>query len=86
MAAPLTTISYRIQNIDYLTYLELTDWSTNLQLRTYRKDDASKQQVGTLLVAALRIDSSYLVRFSGISLTVEAGLSISRMSKTPQST
>jgi hypothetical protein len=44
MAAPLTTISYRLQNVDFLSYIELPDDTAKTEMRPFK--DSTRQQVG----------------------------------------
>jgi hypothetical protein len=48
MTAPLTTVGYRIQSVDFLTYLELplNVVNTSIEMRPFK--ETSKQQVGFL--------------------------------------
>jgi hypothetical protein len=43
MAAPLTTISYRLQNVDFLSYIELPDDTAKTEMRPFK--DSTRQQV-----------------------------------------
>ncbi|CAL1698575.1 unnamed protein product [Somion occarium] len=43
MSDPLTTVNYRIQNLDYLSYIEFPGFTTSIQLRPFKANELKQQ-------------------------------------------
>lgn len=85
MTAPLTSVFYRIQNVDFSSYLELTDYSTNLALRRIFKADNLRQQVSVwpARVWVCIAESFTNFSFSGSSLMLDPGHTTLKMPINP---
>ncbi|RDB20854.1 hypothetical protein Hypma_012072 [Hypsizygus marmoreus] len=71
MTAPLTTVNYRIQNVDFLSYLELPGFTTNIQMRPFKANNLNQQWKfvdagsGTFWLASIASPNQYLGYSSG---------------------